>query len=118
MDVALESQRRAAKAMNCGAFSLEIVPVRVASRKESIMVSEDENPRPQTTLEALAKLRPVFLQENGTVTAGNASGLNDGAAILAITSREYAREAQLPILAEYCHMLQSASTLPQWGWGR
>ncbi len=81
---ALESQRRAAEALRTGAFSDEIVPVEVPGPKGSRTVVEvDEHPRPDVTAEKLAKLRPVFL-ENGTVTAGNASGINDGAAALVI----------------------------------
>ena len=64
-----------------------------------IVFSEDEHARADTTLEGLAKLRPAFKPDGGTVTAGNASGLNDGAAILAVTTEDYAREHGLPILA-------------------
>lgn len=97
---ALESQRRAAEAAASGAFQKEIVPVTVASRKGSLVVSTDEHIRPESTMEALAKLRPAFLLQDGTVTAGNASGLNDGAAMLVITTEEYAHENGLPVLAE------------------
>jgi acetyl-CoA C-acetyltransferase len=97
---AVESQRRASEAANNGAFDAEIVPVSVPTRKGPVTVSRDEHIRPGTTMEALAKLRPAFLPQGGTVTAGNSSGLNDGAAMLAITSEEYARAAGMPILAE------------------
>src|SRR5690606_14813640 len=81
---ALESQRRAAEAARTGRFDDEIVPVQVPRRKgEPRVVSVDEHPRPDTTAEALAKLPPVFLK-GGTVTAGNSSGLNDGAAALLV----------------------------------
>ena len=72
-----------------GHFDAEIVAVDVMGKKGSVTVSRDEGPRPDTTLEALAALRPVFRQ-GGSVTAGNSSTLNDGAAALAITSREFA----------------------------
>src|SRR5690606_2232058 len=75
---AYESQRRAKKAMEEGAFSKEIVPVVYKDRKgNEISVERDEHPRPESSVEALAKLRPIF--KDGTVTAGNASGVNDGA---------------------------------------
>ena len=97
---AVESQRRAAEAQNIGAFNAEIVSISVPSRKGPVEVSKDEHIRPGTTVEALAKLRPAFQPEGGTVTAGNSSGLNDGAAMLVITNEEYARASGLPILAE------------------
>src|SRR5204863_670290 len=79
----LESQRRWAAADEAGRFDEELVPVGDVTR--------DEHPRPDTTLEKLAALRPAF-REGGTVTAGNASGINDGAAALVIASEEKARE--------------------------
>jgi acetyl-CoA C-acetyltransferase len=80
---ALDSQRKAAAAQAAGRFADEIVPVRVAGRKEEIVVAQDEGIRADSTAEALAKLRPAFA-EDGTVTAGNASGINDGAAALVL----------------------------------
>jgi acetyl-CoA C-acetyltransferase len=80
---ALESQRRCAFASEQGLFKDEIVPVTVRQRKKEIIVDADEHPKPGTTLEILAKLRTVF-KEGGTVTAGNASGINDGAASLLV----------------------------------
>jgi acetyl-CoA C-acetyltransferase len=76
---ALESQQRYARALKAGILRGEIVPVTVRGRKSDVVVEQDEHPRPDTTLEALAKLRPAF-KPDGTVTAGNASGINDGAA--------------------------------------
>ena len=96
---ALESQRRAAAAKAAGEFREEIVPVNVRGRKGVVVFAEDEHVRPDTTAEALAKLRPAFKPEGGTVTAGNSSGLNDGAALLAVASEDYAKEHGLPILA-------------------
>ncbi|HUI18999.1 MAG TPA: acetyl-CoA C-acyltransferase, partial [Alphaproteobacteria bacterium] len=83
---AVRSQTRAGRAMKNGTLAAEIVPVAIAGRKgEAKLVGEDEHPRPETTLEALAKL-PTPFRKGGTVTAGNASGVNDGAAALLIAS--------------------------------
>ncbi len=88
---ALESQRRAGAALSAGRFRAETVPVEVARRKGApVQVTEDEHPRPDTTLEKLAQLRPAFRQ-GGTVTAGNSSGLNDGAAAVLVVEAERAR---------------------------
>jgi len=81
---ALRSQQRAAKAVASGFFAKEIVPVEIAGRKETIRVDKDEHPR-ETTLDQLAKLKP-FVRNPGTITAGNASGVNDGAAALIVAS--------------------------------
>lgn len=96
---ALESQQRAAAAQRNNRFLDEIVPVEVKSKKSSVVVTVDEHPRPETTLEALAKLRPVF-KENGTVTAGNSCGRNDGAAALVMTSRGHAEHLGLSPVAK------------------
>jgi acetyl-CoA C-acetyltransferase len=95
-----ESQRRAAAAKTEGAFAEELIPVNVPGRKGVAVFLQDEHARADTTLEGLAKLRPAFKPDGGTVTAGNSSGLNDGAAMLAVTTEDYAREHGLPILAE------------------
>jgi 3-oxoadipyl-CoA thiolase len=95
---AAESQRRAGAAQSAGRFSDELVPVRIEGRKESIVVDRDEHPRPDTTAEQLAKLRPVF-RSGGTVTAGNSSGLNDGAAALLIVEGARARALGLTPIA-------------------
>ncbi|HEY8342286.1 MAG TPA: acetyl-CoA C-acetyltransferase [Calditerricola sp.] len=96
---ALWSQEKAARAIAAGKFRDEIVPVTVRNRKgEERMVDADEHPRPDTTLEKLAKLPPAF-KPDGTVTAGNASGINDGAACLVVTSREKAEKLGLTPLA-------------------
>ena len=87
---ALESHRRAVAAIDAGRLAEEIVPVEVpAGRGETVMVKDDEQPRRDTTMERLAKLKPAF-RAGGTVTAGNSSGINDGAAALVITSRRWA----------------------------
>lgn len=97
---ALESHRRATAAMDQKIFADEIVPVDVPGRKGSVRVESDESVRPDTSMEALAKLKPVFKRDGGTVTAGNASGLNDGAAMLTVASEEYAAAHGLAPLAE------------------
>jgi 3-oxoadipyl-CoA thiolase len=96
---ALESQRRAAAAAKSGVHAEEIVPVRIAQRKgDPIVVDKDEHPRPETDAASLAKLRPAFT-EGGSVTAGNASGINDGAAALLIMEAGRARALGLKPLA-------------------
>ncbi len=84
-----QSHMKAVAATNNGKFSAEIAPVTIAGRKGSTVIDKDESIRPDTSLEALAKLPPAF-EENGTVTAGNAPGMNDGAAALIVASRDYA----------------------------
>jgi acetyl-CoA acetyltransferase family protein len=96
---AATSQARAAAAVTAGRFSDEIVPVPVPQRKgDAVLVDVDEHPRADSTAESLAKLRPVF-KEGGTVTAGNSSGINDGAAALLIVSAERGKELGLEPLA-------------------
>lgn len=98
---ALASQQRWAAAQEKGLFADEIVPVEVPQRRgDPTVVDTDEHPRPDTTLEKLAKLRPAFTKDpDGTVTAGNASGVNDGAAALLLMEAERARELGLEPLA-------------------
>jgi acetyl-CoA C-acetyltransferase len=96
---ALTSQLRAEKAIKSGRFKDEIVPVPVPQRKgDPIIIDTDEHPRFGTTIEGLAKLKPAF-KKDGTVTAGNASGINDGAAALVIMSKEKAEELGIKPLA-------------------
>jgi acetyl-CoA acetyltransferase family protein len=96
----LESHRRAIAAIDDGIFAEEIIPVPIPQRKgEPVWVSVDERPRRDTTLEALARLKPAFRQ-NGTVTAGNASGLNDGAAALLVMEAEKARQLKIKTAGE------------------
>jgi 3-oxoadipyl-CoA thiolase len=98
---ALESQRRAGAAIQEGRFRDEIVPVEIPQRRGDPVVFEvDEHPRPDTSMEQLAKLPPSF-RKNGTVTAGNSSGLNDGAAALLLMSRKLADELGMRPLARY-----------------
>jgi acetyl-CoA C-acetyltransferase len=89
-EYAANSQRKAAEAIAAGKFKAEIVPVSIPQRKgDPLVIDTDEGPRPGTTAEKLAQLKPAF-KKDGTVTAGNAPGLNDGAAALVVTCRQYA----------------------------
>jgi len=98
---ALESQRKAAAAWEAGRFDAEIAPVTVPGRKGDTVLERDEHPRPQTTLEGLAKLPGVFAKQDGTVTPGNASGITDGAAALVLMTADEAERRGLTPLAEY-----------------
>jgi acetyl-CoA acetyltransferase family protein len=89
---ALRSQQEAKRASEAGYFAEEIVPVEVKSRKSSLIFDHDDHMRPETTMEVLAKLRPAFAKD-GFVTAGNASGIVDGAAALVICDEEYLKES-------------------------
>ncbi len=93
-ELALHSQRKAAAAIESGAFTAEIVPVNVVTRKKTFVFSQDEFPKANSTAEALGALRPAF-DKAGTVTAGNASGINDGAAALVIMEESAALAAGL-----------------------
>ena len=88
---ALRSHQRAIAALDAGRFAEEIIPVEVRTKRESTFVDADESPRRDTSAEALARLKPAFT-DDGTVTAGNAPGVNDGAAALVLTSRSWAEE--------------------------
>ena len=97
---ALRSQQKAGAAMASGRLAQEIVPVSIPQRRgDPILVSEDEHPRPSTTLEALQKLKS-FVKADGTVTAGNASGVNDGAAALILATKEAAEKHGLTPIAK------------------
>ncbi len=100
-EFALASQHKAGAAMTAGRFDDEIVPVEIPQRKgDPIVVRQDEHPRPDTTIEQLARLRPVFAKDDkGTVTAGNSSGINDGAAALLLVEADAARKMGLKPLA-------------------
>ncbi|HEY2797980.1 MAG TPA: thiolase family protein [Thermoanaerobaculia bacterium] len=95
---AVETQRRAGRAIAEGRFADEIAPVTVAGKKGATEVSRDEHPRPDSTVEALARLQPVF-DAKGTVHAGNSSGVTDGAAALILATEEEARKAGVEPLA-------------------
>jgi len=89
-EFALKSQQKACAAIESGAFKKEIVPVEIKKKKETVIFDTDEGPRPGSTIEGLAKLRP--LNPDGFVTAGNASGINDGAAAMILMTEEKAKE--------------------------
>jgi len=98
---ALRSHQRAVAAQSSGRLAEEIVPVMVPQRKgEAVRITDDEGPRADTSLEALARLKPAFA-ENGSVTAGNSSPLNDGATALVLMSESRARERKLQPLARF-----------------
>lgn len=97
-EFSLESHRKAVAAIEQGKFKAEIVPVEIAGRKGTTVVDTDECPRKDSTLEALGKLKPAFVK-GGTVTAGNAPGLNDGASALVVTSQAFAEAHGLQVMA-------------------
>ncbi len=113
MDVfAFNSHQRAHKATQEGIFKDEIVPVEIKTRKGTISVTEDEGIRPNTSVEALAKLRPAF-SKTGKVTAGNASQISDGAAAVVVMSEDLAKEKGIPILA-HISAYGTNATKPEW----
>lgn len=97
-EYALESQLRCERARAAGRFDPEVVPAKVPGRKGEVLMEKDEHPRDGITLESLEKLAPVF-REGGTVTAGNASGITDGASAIIVASRRAALELGLPVVA-------------------
>jgi acetyl-CoA acyltransferase len=109
---ALRSQQRAAASVTAGKFADEMIPVKVPSKKgDPVVVNKDEQPRPDTTLDALAKLKPI-VKSNGTVTAGNASGVNDGACALLLASESAAKKFGLTPIARVVGSA-SAGVLPR-----
>ena len=98
--IGYESQMKAAKAISSGRFKDEIVPIEVKKKKETIVFDTDEHVKPNTTIEILAKLRPAFKKDGGTVTAGNASGINDAGAAMMIASEDFVRAHGLKPLAK------------------
>ena len=99
-EFAAQSQQKAYQAQQNGAFDKEITPIELTNKKtkQVVTISKDEFIRPETTVESLSSLRPAF-KKDGVVTAGNSSGINDGAAALILTTREVANTLNLPILA-------------------
>jgi acetyl-CoA C-acetyltransferase len=104
---ALESHRKAVAAIRRGRFAEEIVPVEIPQKKGTVTFEVDEHPRPDTSLEALAKLRPAF-KKDGTLTAGNSSGMNDGAAAVIVMAEDKARDLGLSPLAYLVHYAVTA----------
>ena len=113
---ALESQRRAAEAQNAGYFKDEIVPIHVKEKKKEFDFVDDEFIKPNTSLEILGKLRPI-VKSDGTVTAGNACGLNDGAAALVLMSGKKVRETGLKPLAKIVGITSAALDPSIMGYG-
>ena len=99
-EFAAQSQQKAYQAQQSGAFNEEITPIEITNKKtkQMLTIDKDESIRPKTTVESLSSLRPAF-KKDGIVTAGNSSGINDGAAALILTTREVANTLNLPILA-------------------
>lgn len=99
-EFAAASQQKASAAIEAGKFKKEIVPVEVQKKKETVIVDTDEGPRPGTTAEGIAKLRPAF-KKDGIVTAANSSGINDGAAAVVVMSEEKAKELGITPMATW-----------------
>jgi acetyl-CoA C-acetyltransferase len=110
-EYAYSSQQRYATALKAGFFEEELIPIAVANPKGATTVAADEQPRPDTTIEGLARLKPVFT-EDGTITAGNAPGVNDGATAILLMSGTEARRRSLPVLAEWLAYGESAADTP------
>ena len=110
---ALSSQNKASKAQKEGKFEKEIVGVEVKSRKNSYVFDTDEGIRHDASIEGFAKLRPAFVKDGGSVTAGNASTINDGASALVVCSSDFAEDKQLPVLAEIKSYATSGMA-PEW----
>jgi acetyl-CoA C-acetyltransferase len=96
-EYAARSHQRAAKAIDEGYFADQIVPVEVQQKKETVRFTEDEHVRKEATQESLSKLSPVFKPDGGTATAGNSSGINDGASMMLVTTAKKAEELGLPV---------------------
>ena len=116
-EFAVESQRKAADAIKAGKFEAEIVPVEIPARKgPCVSFRADECPRPDTTVETLSTLKPAF-KEDGSVTAGNASGINDGAAAIALVSAEEARRREIRPMARIVSCASTALEPARMGLG-
>ena len=110
-EYAYGSQQRYATALKAGFFKEELLPVAVANAKGTTTVAADEQPRPDTTIEGLARLKPVFT-EDGTITAGNAPGVNDGASAILLMSAAEAKRRNVPVLAQWLAYGESAADTP------
>ena len=110
-EYAYASQQRYATALKAGYFKEELIPIAVANPKGTTTMEADEQPRPDTTIEGLARLKPVFT-EDGTITAGNAPGVNDGATAILLMSGTEAKRRSLPVLAEWLAYGESAADTP------
>ena len=110
-EYAYSSQQRYATALKAGSFTEELVPIAVSSPKGATTVAADEQPRPETTVEGLARLKPVF-SDDGTITAGNAPGVNDGATAILLMSAAEAKRRNLSVLAQWLAYGESAADTP------
>jgi acetyl-CoA C-acetyltransferase len=111
---AVASHQKALAAWEAGKFSREVVPVKVPQRKgDPVLVERDEGPRGDASQEGMAKLKPAFKREGGSVTAGNASSINDGAAALLVCSEEFANENGLTVRA-FINGYATGAVDPQW----
>jgi acetyl-CoA C-acetyltransferase len=110
-EYAYGSQQRYAAALKAGYFKDELVPVAVPNPKGTTTVSADEQPRPDTTIDGLAQLKPVF-QVDGTITAGNAPGVNDGATAILLMRAAEAKRRGLPVLAQWLAYGESGADTP------
>src|SRR2546427_2385549 len=110
-EYAYASQQRYATALKAGSFKEELIPIAVANPKGTTTVAGDEQPRPETTIEGLARLKPVFT-EDGTITAGDAPGVNDGARAILLMSGTEGERPNLPVLAEWLAYGESAADTP------
>jgi len=99
-EFSVESQEKAVRAVDSGAFKNEIVPVKIKTKNGDTVIETDEGPRPGTTMESMSKLKPAF-KPNGIVTAGNSSGISDGAAAVVLASEEVVNRLYLSPLAEF-----------------
>ncbi len=106
-ELAYESHMRAIAAIDSGKFKEEIIPVKIETKKGEVLIDTDEHPRRDTNLEKLAKLPPAF-KKDGTITAGNASGINDGAAALLVMDESYAEELNIKPIARIVSFACSA----------
>jgi len=114
--ITLQDQQRAGAAMKEGRFKEEILPIEVKKKGKMIAIDTDEHPKPDTTMEALAALKPVFVKD-GTVTAGNASGINDGASALIIMRKSKADELGLKPMAKIVGFSVAGCDPDIMGWG-
>jgi len=110
-EYAYSSQQRYAAALQAGRFKDELIPIAVANPKGTTTVAADEQPRPDTSIEGLARLKPLFT-DDGTVTAGNAPGVNDGGTAILLMSGVEAKQRGLPVLAQWVAYGESAADTP------
>ncbi len=113
--LAVESHRRAANAIKEGRFKSQIVPITIKTRKGDVVFDTDEHCKPDTTMETLAKMKAVFKKEGGSVTAGNASGINDGAAFFVLADAKTAKKQVISRSRVWCPMQLLVCLTTSWG---